>query len=142
MKCNTHTHIHTGSLFGVDTVLFHAYTHSHFWWGCEPNDNLYSFLSAVRLLWFMKCPLVAPQSTHVISASFSFFADDCDVTLFPAWNRTCIINEKSMHWTTTTSKVSCPYIRTHLNTCSAILCAMGTFGFFEFWQTAHCTLLQ
>ena len=28
VKYNTHTHIHTGSHFGADTVIFHACTHS------------------------------------------------------------------------------------------------------------------
>ena len=44
-------------------------------------DHLASFFSAVPLLWFMKCSLVAPQSNHVSSASIAFCPVDCDAAL-------------------------------------------------------------
>ena len=41
-------------------------------------DHLASFLSAVRLLWFLKCPMVVPQSIDVSSVLISFCPVDCD----------------------------------------------------------------
>ena len=43
-------------------------------------DHLASFFLGVHLLWCMKRPLVAPQSTYISSASIAFCPVDCDAT--------------------------------------------------------------
>ena len=74
-----HTHSYMQAFWRRYRYLFHVYTHSYLC-GELWADHLASFFSAVRLLWFMKCPLVAPQSTHVSSASIAFCPADCNAT--------------------------------------------------------------
>ena len=80
MKLNSHTRIRTCSHFRADTGYFFIifmYTHSYLCGRCgrtisPPSSQQFIFL------WFMKCPLVAPQSIDVTSAPIAFFAVDCD----------------------------------------------------------------
>ena len=113
------THIHTfihsyRQPFGADTVfiscirtvLFYWFYYTHTCVGAVNGPfRLFNFLSAVRLLCFMKCPLVAPQSTLVKFSLYCLFVQPTVMLhLSPASDQmpgSCMMGKKSMCWTTT-----------------------------------------
>ena len=79
VKYNTYIHIHIVSRFGADTFFYirkNSYIHTYVGVVSRPSR-----FSTVWCLWFMKCPLVAPQSAHFSLASIAFCPADCGISL-------------------------------------------------------------
>ena len=103
VKYNTYRlHAFLQAAILVQIQFYFMHTHIHTCVGVVNGPSHLCPLSSL-LLWFMKCLLVAPQSTQLVQPLFVLPFVQPIMILSPAWNRTpgsCMTAKKSMHWST------------------------------------------